>query len=268
MNRLCTGESGTVGRTPLQVAHPMPVTELKTSTRLLRAAEAERKELRAQRARLDAAHNATLAQLREIERALADIDERKRLLDQLAPRSTNAAVMTSGSAAERTRPGRVGHDAAAAGADDAAATAAHVLRGPAIRETAVRLLVRRGGIEALHYRQWFELLKSEGYAVAGKDSLAVFLTQISRSPAVRKGTQAGVYELDRDAPRRLARDVQRLQAELLELAGRTPSTADLAEIRARREQLTSAIGQAERALEEAQRVLAEDAVDASTPLAV
>jgi len=206
---------------------------------LLRAAEAEREELRHQRARLDADRTATLARLREIERVLAEVDERERLLDQLAP----AAIADSRS---------MSNSDATAGAMAAATPMDRVLRGPSIRETAVRVLVGRGGLEALHYREWFDLLTKEGYSVAGKNGLAVFLTQISRSPAVRKGTQSGIYELDRDAPRRLARELERLQAKLRELTGRTPGTTDLSEIRARREQLASAIGQAERALEEAQ----------------
>jgi hypothetical protein len=233
----------------------MAATELKTSARLRRAADAERVELRHQRARLVTDRDAALARLREIERVLAEVDERERLLDQLAPRAT--ADSNSSLPAYRPtvtpgegEPGSVGSAGPEAGVSDA-----RVLRGPAIRETAVRVLVRRGGIEALHYREWFELLAHEGYSVAGKDGLAVFLTQISRSPAVRKGTQAGIYELDHDAPRRLARDLERLQAELRELTGRTLGTTNLAEIRARRELLTSEIGQAERALEEAQRVL-------------
>jgi hypothetical protein len=106
---------------------------------------------------------------------------------------------------------------------------------------AVRLLVHRGSVEALHSREWFDLLAREGYTVAGKDGLAVLLTQISRSPVVRKGTQSGVYELDRDAPSRLDRELGRLQTELRELTGHTPGTIDLSDIRARREQLTSAI---------------------------
>ena len=43
------------------------------------------------------------------------------------------------------------------------------------------------GREALHYREWFDLLAQPGHEIAGKDPLAVFLTQISRSPVVRKG---------------------------------------------------------------------------------
>lgn len=229
----------------------MAATELKPSARLLRAAQAEREEFSHQRARLDADRAATLARLREIERVLAEVDERERLLDQLAPVAVadSKSMSTSG---------------ATAGAMAATATD-RVLRGPSIRETAVRVLVGRGGVDALHYREWFDLLREEGYSVAGKDGLAVFLTQISRSPAVRKGTQAGIYGLDRDAPRRIARKLERLQAELRELTGCTPGTSDLSEIRARREQLASAIGHSERALEEAQRVLGGEAggVDAA-----
>jgi hypothetical protein len=177
-----------------------------------------------------------LAKLGEIERMLADVEEREALLDRLAPRPDERAA---------------GPDDSQVASDPGPAP----LRGPAIRETAVRVLVRRGGIEAPHYREWFELLARAGYGVAGKDPVAVFLTQISRSPVVRKGTQAGVYELDRHAPQRLARELDRLQAELRELTGRSPGTTHLGEIRARREQLTSAIGRAERALEEARRVL-------------
>lgn len=151
-------------------------------------------------------------------------------------------------------------------AEESELTPERTLRGPAIREIAVRLLVGRGNVEALHYREWFHLLRDAGYIVAGKDGLAVFLTQISRSPAVRKGTQAGVYELDRRAPQRLQREVERLQAELRELTVGAPGASDLSEIRTRRERLTTAIGRAERALEEARRVLAPD-VDADEPAA-
>lgn len=253
---------------PLQVSRPMAATDLKTSSRLLRAADAERAELGHQRARLDAERKATLDRLREIERVLAEIEDRERLLDQLAPQQLqDDGAIATGSVAHGTRSER-GRDVDVISVVPepgiAEVEAGRLLRGPAIRETAVRVLVRHGGIEAMHYREWFELLTREGYAVAGKDGLAVFLTQISRSPAVRKGTQSGVYELDREAPRRIARDIERLQAELRELTGRTPGTTQLSEIRTRREQLTSSIGQAERALEEAQRVLTPEADELHT----
>ncbi len=246
-----------MGTRPLQVASRMATTELKTSARLRRAADAERAELRRQRARLVVDRDAALARLRDIEHVLAEVDERERLLDQLAPPVTAEAKSSLAQCRSSATPGGEA-GSSGAGAGPMAGATARVLRGPAIRQTAVRVLVRRGGVDALHYREWFELLTKAGYAVAGKNGLAVFLTQISRSPAVRKSTQPGIYELDRDAPRRLARELERLQAELRELTNRTPATTDLGEIRARRELLMSETGQAERALEEAQAVLAVD----------
>ena len=135
------------------------------------------------------------------------------------------------------------------------------LRGPAIREVAVSLLAARGGADALHYRAWFDLLTDAGYQVAGKDPLAVFLTQLSRSPLIRKSTQAGVYEIDRDAPHRLTRQLSSLQTKLRETTN-APSTPNLGEIRAQREELVNAIRHVERALEEAERVLGFDAAGA------
>jgi hypothetical protein len=91
-----------------------------------------------------------------------------------------------------------------------------------------------------------------GYAVVGKDPLAVFLTQVTRSPLVRKATQPGVYEIDRNAPLRIRQRLDKLQLELREvtLDSQTPAA-----VRARRHELDVAISQLERALEEASRVL-------------
>src|SRR6185312_13468238 len=112
------------------------------------------------------------------------------------------------------------------------------LRGPAIREVAVRLLVE-AGLDGLHYREWFALLKTHGHEVAGKDPLAVFLTQLTRSPVIRKSATPGRYERDRQAPQRLKRRIDRLHREYL--------TAT----RARRTQLTAEITRTEKQLDEA-----------------
>lgn len=199
---------------------------------------------------LDAVRNDTLARLRQVESTLAELDERERLLDQLTPHAEDDPKARS------NPPSVAGAITVAPRDDDAAVTA--TVRAEGDRVCVDRRYARPRcvyscaavGIEALHYREWFELLAREGYSVAGKNGLAVFLTQICRSPAVHKGTQSGVYELDRDAPQRLARELDRLQAELRDLTGRTPGTTDLSEIRARRRQLASELGQTERALEE------------------
>jgi hypothetical protein len=184
-----------------------------------------------------------------IEAGLADVDERRRLLDRIAP---DAAAEPADGAPGETIPLRQELEAAV----DTGA----VLRGPAIRETAVRLLLDRPDIEAIHYRDWFGLVSGEGYTITGKDPLAVFLTQISRSPVVRRSTQAGVYELDRDATGRLRRQLDELHEQLRALSKGPVAAHELADVRARRQGLTLEIGQVEKALEEATRLL-EQATD-------
>lgn len=126
----------------------------------------------------------------------------------------------------------------------------------AIRETAVRtLLASEGEIEALYYRDWFQLLAEAGYVIRGKDPLAVVLTQLSRSPVVRRSTQAGVYELDRDAPRELRARLNELHEQLRRMTTAPSAATDLAEARARREQLATDVRHVEKALEEASRLL-------------
>ena len=191
MNKLRTGayaravrrrrvETRTDGRAP------------QPSARLVRAVAAERAELERHRARLTTEADELRAALARIEHGLAEIDERRGLLDRLAPTPTPI------------RRARAGDDV---GDADGA------LRGPDIREVAVTLLVDNGR-EALHYREWYELLERAGHEIAGKDPLAVFLTQISRSPAVRRGARAGIYELDRGAFHRLRLQIDALQHEL------------------------------------------------------
>jgi hypothetical protein len=225
------------------------------SARLIRAAEAERTDLVRHRARLEVERERLHSELARIEAGLADVRERERLLERLAPRTrVEDDDVTDGSAC--AAPADAGE------APDAAGVVRTVLRGPAIRETAVRVLVRAGDAEALHYRDWFERLRATGYAVAGKDPLAVFLTQLSRSPALRKSTQAGVYELDRSAPVRLRARLTELHDQLRGLTTTPGAPADLAAIRARREELISEIGQTEKALEEVARLLGAPERDA------
>src|SRR5688572_23317426 len=58
------------------------------------------------------------------------------------------------------------------------------LRGRALEEIAVELLRRKRGGDEVHYRDWFELLRTEGHLVAGKNPLDNFLAQINRSEAI------------------------------------------------------------------------------------
>jgi chaperonin cofactor prefoldin len=205
------------------------------SARLLRAAEAERADLGRHRERLLAARDRLRAELEDVEASLRELDERDALLDRLAG---SAPVPAAAVAAPPNETG------------------AAPLRGPAIRRVAVEVLrARPDRPQAMHYRDWFEALRAAGYAVAGKDPLAVFLTQLSRSPAVRRGTQSGVYELDPGAPRRLRERLDALHAELRGLTAAPSTTADLTAIRARRAAITTEITRVEKALEEAEAVL-------------
>ena len=232
------------------------------SSRLLRAAVAERTDLIRHRERLTGERTRLLGELRDLDDAVAAVDRRLEVLAELAG--------TPGDAAAETAPviRAPGNETAARdlGLDEGRT----VLRGPAIREAAVRvLLAQPGPIEALHYRQWYELLVGAGFGVAGKDPLAVFLTQVSRSPLVRKASAPGVYEVDRQAPLRIRQRLDRLQAELREVTvgapGQTASPIELGSVRARRHELDLAISQQERALEEALRVLRSEHDEVATP---
>lgn len=227
------------------------------SSRLLRAAMAERADLVRHRERLTGERARLLGELRDLDAAMAAVDRRLEVLTELAgPLDGSTAEATA-----ETPPviRAAGNEAAArdAGPDENAT----VLRGPDIREAALRVLIAQPEpIEALHYRQWYELLIEAGFRVAGKDPLAVFLTQLSRSPLVRKASAPGVYEVDRQAPLRIRQRLDRLQAELREVTVGAPGLAtaspiELGTVRARRHELDLAISQQERALEEALRVL-------------
>lgn len=240
--------------------HP---TEIKPSMRLLRAAEAERVDIARQRTRLQAKREQLISRLHEIDASLTTLDEREGLLGRLAPTPASTSPSTPiANGAEPVQSHVLQHPATDLPHDAVSNSDRETLRGPAIREIAVSLLAARGGAEFMHYRAWFDLLTGAGYQVAGKDPLAVFLTQLSRSPVVRKSTKAGVYEIDRDAPRRLTRQLADLQTKLRETT--TNPSANLGEIRSRREDLVTAIRQTERALEEAERVLGS----ATSPVAV
>jgi predicted RNase H-like nuclease (RuvC/YqgF family) len=71
------------------------------------------------------------------------------------------------------------------------------LRGQRLREVAIEILRNELGTgESIHYREWFRLVRAAGHRVAGKDPIASFLTQVSRSNAVEPvGARSGLYRL-------------------------------------------------------------------------
>jgi hypothetical protein len=250
MNILSTGEardrSAARGTTEPPMVPPTPT----PSARLLRAAAAERADLGRHRERLLAARERLRAELAGIEASLRELDERDALLDRLAGPAAGSSADGRAVAAPSEPP------AVPAPAEPRGQDAATPLRGPAIRRAAVQvLLALPDRPQALHYRDWFGRLGEAGLEVAGKDPLAVFLTQLGRSPVVRRGTQSGVYELDPAAPRRLRERLDALHAELRGLTDAPSATADLTAIRARRAAITTRITKVEKALEEAEGVL-------------
>jgi hypothetical protein len=72
------------------------------------------------------------------------------------------------------------------------------LQGQRLREEAVRILVeKRGTRQPIHYKEWYALLRDEGLDAAGKDPVATFLTQITRSPLVQRvDGRGGMYQVD------------------------------------------------------------------------
>jgi hypothetical protein len=211
------------------------------SARLLRAAAAEREDLMRHRDQLVTAREQLRDELARIDASLHELDERARLLDLLAGPQSTAGDAEPPTPVDRA-PGR----------------AAPKLRGPAIRRAAVEaLLALPDRPEALHYRDWYAALTDAGFEVAGKDPLAVFLTQVSRSPVIRKSTQPGVYELDTGAARRLRDKLDRLHEDLRALSATPSAATDLAAVRSRRAQIHAEIGHVEKALVEAEELLGD-----------
>lgn len=71
------------------------------------------------------------------------------------------------------------------------------LGGQRLEEIAVELLrTDRQFGEAIHYREWFDLVRRAGHEIGGKDPKATFLAQLRRSQAVEAvGRRSGLYRL-------------------------------------------------------------------------
>lgn len=71
------------------------------------------------------------------------------------------------------------------------------LRGKRLQEVAVDILRREVGVDqAVHYREWFALLRAHGFEIRGKDPLNTFLTGVGRADGVeRLGGRSGLYRL-------------------------------------------------------------------------
>lgn len=225
------------------------------SRRLQGAAAAERERLAKRLAQLDAEVAALRDNLARAETSRHELTEQLAMLNRLVH-----GVDGELNAAAAEFDGRPEAIAPAGGAPES--TSDEVLRGQAIREAAVRVLVTSArSHEALHYRDWFELLRDAGILPAGKDPLATFLTQLGRSPVVAKSTNQGVYMLDHEfvsrAQQRLAGLTRALRETQLAPVAADPDA--LANSRQRRTELMADIERTELELEEALRSLGTSA---------
>lgn len=198
-------------------------------------AEADRLRLDAERLREESARHLALAEQATAEAIV--LEHRVRELDELLGRSPQLRLDLQ----------------------------AETLRGQELREAAVEIIARCRKIgEPIHYRDWFKLVLAEGHVVEGKDPLASFLTQVTRSPVViRQAERPGVYRVDPEAGAEEAlRELERAQAELVALRRRLAEASergDEAQNGALRRQIPEVerrLGAAERALSEVARVQA------------
>lgn len=212
----------------------VPEPAAKTSQRFSRAARAERDRLARKETQLKERRESLQDKLNELDGELEAVASRIRLIEAVAePRHESAQV------AEISPQ-----------SDDAT-----LLTGATIRQEAIPLLLRDRGGNAIHYREWLELLNRHGYRVAGKRPEAVFLNQVTRSPVVHATTHSGYYEIDLGAVDKLRQSLGRLVAELAQLSEKPPTGLDFEQRRKRQRELSRDIAKAERMLEEATEAL-------------
>lgn len=141
-----------------------------------------------------------------------------------------------------------------------------VLKGAQIREFAVSLVVgSRHAEEGIHYKTWFDLVSAQGIHLSGKDPVATFLTQISRSPVVKKSERPGVYLIDFAFPdAALARILELEQIANSSVGGDSESSIDEIETqRVAHRTAKTEVRALQRALDEASRSLRGEGIASS-----
>jgi hypothetical protein len=151
------------------------VDALHPSAAMERAARAELVRLGRDISRLEHRRDALAAQLEQVDQELDVVRRRSIVLRDLAgePQAPCGAAL---------------HPSAARGLTTAG--------GRKLRIAAGTLLWRERQGTAIHYREWFERTRAAGFAVAGQDPLAAFLTNLRDSPAVTSAGKPGFYRLD------------------------------------------------------------------------
>jgi hypothetical protein len=221
-----------------RMATPEPIVP---SRRLSAAISAERDRLARELQRRRAKARALARDLAAEEEAINALADRIRLLDEVSGNQGQHAAAT---------PSPHPH---------AAQSARGVLRGARIRQVAVELLAAsEWRDQPVHYADWFRLVETAGYAIAGRDPQAAFLTQITRSPLVRRFDRPGTYQLDPHAVEALAAQAAHIRDQLAQLpfADIATSAEDAQAVREQRGRLTTALARTEAQLDEAQAGLA------------
>jgi hypothetical protein len=220
---------------------------LAPSRRLRSAAEAERARLGRELGRLDERISTLTGELAALESRRTEIREQLALLARLTWQPDDSAFATSAGSASGVHLQAV---------EDDGPPVKVILRGADIRVTAVLLLASSPEPNRpIHYQQWYRLLREAGYGLEARDPLGTFLTQITRSPVVRRVGAPGVYALDLGAPDRLRARLRELETKLArgQIEGEEPD--DVARGREERAGVVRELRRVERQLEEALRSL-------------
>ena len=181
------------------------------SRRMKAAATTKRVRVERELSRLSAREEALAHELEQARRAQSTLQDELRVLERLSHNLTEEDVASAPAGARRLRVVPDGPSVAEKERNI-------VLRGAPIRETAVRVLIAATeSDQAVHYRTWYDSCVKKASSPPGKDPLATFLTQIGRSPVVRRSTAPGMYSVDLDAPTRIRARLERLQTELREV---------------------------------------------------
>ena len=184
------------------------------SRRLQAAAEAELK-------RVARRHDQLLAKAAILETELQAVEKAAEELRQQLVELSDLAQVPLSLSAQRAAPSE----------EKGAKATGRVVKGKRIRIEAVRAVIATGeGGQALHYRQWFARFTEAGFAIDTPDPTAAFLTQLGRSPVVRRSTKPGIYAIDPEATTNLRRRIDSAEAALRDAP---PGEPDLALSRAR-----------------------------------
>ena len=203
------------------------------------------------------------------------LDERDRLLAELTsvPEEASLIVMsrapnagTEEAGASTAASPAAALPRAADGRERSKAAGANVFRGRELREAATRVLFLTSGADrVVHYRNWLDEVLKAGIDVIGKDPVATFLTNVSRSPVVVRGDEPGTYRIDTAVAAETRRQLAEAEAELADIGNVIARDANPgADLREHRSRLAAAVRRLEGQVAEMDRVMAPPEGRAST----